>query len=227
MAPIVFKSESRDERFVYYSQIIGGEKNMSDRVLEWPSNEFLKKMTALEVKDYQISSIHWAKGTHFGPEKDFANSLRFTNNLGEESPLYSEKSPDASITINQRIAKISCKTNYHHVFGFKFYNDFNEVIGEPIYSKYDMTQEEEFTINIGLDEKLVGFKVWQSDWSDCKTSKIAFKILKTDQYENDSAFIEKVKKFKMIPECKILTDFAYNWHDGGEESKSDYLIEFK
>ena len=32
MAPITFKSESKDERFVYYSQIIGGEKNMSDRV---------------------------------------------------------------------------------------------------------------------------------------------------------------------------------------------------
>ena len=82
MAPITFKAEIRDERFVYYSQIIGGEKNMSDRVSEWPSNDYLKKLTAQEVESYKITSVHWAKGTHFGPEKDFANSLRFTNNLG-------------------------------------------------------------------------------------------------------------------------------------------------
>ena len=82
--------------------------------------------------------------------EDYANSLRFSNNLGQESHLYSDKSPDASISTDQRIAKIACRTNNHHVFCFKFYNDFDEVIGKPIYSNYDTKSEEEFTIEIGL-----------------------------------------------------------------------------
>ena len=93
---------------------------MSNRVSEWPSNDYLKKLTAQELEAYQVTSIHWVKGTHFGEAEDYANSLRFSNNLGEESPLYSNKSPNASIAINQRIAKISCRTNYNHVFCFKF-----------------------------------------------------------------------------------------------------------
>lgn len=227
MAPITFKAQSKDETVVYYSQIIGGEKNMSARVSEWPSNEYLKKLTAQELAAYQITSIHWVKGTHFGPAEDYANSLRFSNNLGDESHLYSDKSPDASIPISQRIAKIACRTNYHHVFCFKLYNDFDEVIGKPIYSKYDEKSEEEFTVDIGLDEKLVGFKVWESDWVDCKTSKIAFKIVKTDQYEKDAAFMERVKRYKMISGSKLITDIIYNWHEGGEEAESDSFIEFK
>lgn len=102
---------------------------MSKRVSEWPSNDYLKKLSAQEREAYQINSIKWVKGTHFGPGEDYANSLRFCNNLGEESHLYSDKSPDASITVNQRIAKIKCRTNYNHVFCFKFFDDFNQVIG--------------------------------------------------------------------------------------------------
>lgn len=52
MAPITFKAQSKDETVVYYSQIIGGEKNMSARVSEWPSNEYLKKLTAQELAAY-------------------------------------------------------------------------------------------------------------------------------------------------------------------------------
>ena len=224
MAPITFKPQNKDEVFVYYSQIVGGENNISNRVSEWPSNDYLKKLSAQELEAYQVTSIHWVKGTHFGAAEDYANSLRFSNNLGEESPLYSNKSPDASFAIDQRIAKIACKTNYHHVFAFKIFDDFDRVIGKPIYSKYDEKTEDEFIVEIGLDEKLVGFKVWESDWEDCKTSKIAFKIVKTDQYLKDAAFMKKVKSFKMKTESKLMTDIIYNWHDGEEETKSDDLI---
>lgn len=52
---------------------------------------------------------------------------------------------------------------------FKFFNDFDEVIGKPIYSKYDHAEDcDEYVVDIGLDEKLVGFKVWENDWEDCK-----------------------------------------------------------
>ena len=133
-APKISKAQSKDQSILYYSKIIGGEKNMSNRVSEWPSNEYFAKLSAQELEAYQITSIHWVKGTHFGPNEDYANSLRFSNNLGAESHLYSDKSPDASISTNQRIAKITCRTNYHHVFCFKFWNDFGEVIGKPLYS---------------------------------------------------------------------------------------------
>jgi hypothetical protein len=40
--------------------------------------------------------------------------------------------------------------------------------------------------------------------------------------------MDKIKRFKMRAESKLMTDVCYNWHDGGEESKeSDSLIEFK
>jgi len=73
---------------------------MSNRVSEWPSNDYLKKLSPQERDAYQVNSIKWVKGTHFGIAEDYANSLRFCNNLGDESHLYSNKSPDAGITIN-------------------------------------------------------------------------------------------------------------------------------
>ena len=225
-APAEYKNETSEDVSIYYSKIIGGENNISDRVSEWPSNDHLKGLSAQELEAYQISSIHWVKGTHFGPAEDYCSAMRLSNNLGEESPLYFDKSPDASIDTTQRIAKITAKTNYHHVFCFKFYNDFGEVIGKPLYSKYDSKGEDEFTVEIGLDEKLVGFKVWESDWVDCKTSKIAFKIAKCDKFNNDAALAQKVKKHQMLSQSKLITDIIYNWHDGGEESKSDSKIEF-
>lgn len=80
-----------------------------------------------------------------------------------------------------RIAKITGRTNYHHAFCYKFYDDFGNVIGKPIYSNYDKKSEEEFTIDIGIDEKLIGFRIQLSDWVDCKISKIWFKIAKCKQ----------------------------------------------
>jgi hypothetical protein len=121
------------------------------------------------------------KGTHFGEEHDYCNSMRMmTNNT--ENPLstdFGEKETNDSIdTSSTRIAKICAKTNYHHVFCYKMFDDLENIIGKPIYSKYDEKGEEETTIEIGLDEKLVGFRIQLSDWEDCKISKISFKIAK-------------------------------------------------
>jgi hypothetical protein len=65
------------------------------------------------------------------------------------------------------------------------------VIDKPIYSKYDEKKEEEFTIDIGIDEKLVGLRVQLSDWVDCKISKIWFKIAKCRQSGFDYSEVEK------------------------------------
>ena len=59
-----------------------------------------------------------------------------------------------------------------------FYDDYDNIIGKTIYSKYDDNKDQEFEIEIGLDEKLIGFMVRQSDWVDCKTAKVSFKIYK-------------------------------------------------
>ena len=188
-SPREMEGETKDDVVIKYSKIIGGENNMSDRISEWPSNEYLKSLTAQELNAYQITSVHWIKGTQHGEKEDYASMIRFANNLGEESHLYYDKSPDASIKTKQRIAKISARTNYSHVFCFKFFDDFGNLIGKPLYSKYDEKREDEFHVELGLDEKLVGFKVWESDWVDCKTSKIAFKIAKSDRFTYDPEFM--------------------------------------
>ena len=58
----------------------------------------------------------------------------------------------------------------HHVAMFKFFDDFDQLIGKPIYSKYDSNKDKKFEVKIGLDEKLIGFRVRKSDWDDCKTA---------------------------------------------------------
>ena len=60
---------------------IGGENNMNDKTLEWPSDEYLDDLTQQEFDDLQITSIEWIVGTLFGPEHDFSHAFRFTNNL--------------------------------------------------------------------------------------------------------------------------------------------------
>ena len=145
--------------------------------------------------------------------------MRFSTNLGEESHLYSDKAPDASFSTKERIAKITAKTNYQNVYAFKFYNDFGEVLGRPILWNYDDDSGDEYEVEIGLDEKLVGLKVWESDWVDCKTSKIAFKILKSDKFLQDQVFIDKVKKHHMITKCKLVSDVVYFWTDGSAKKQ--------
>lgn len=39
--------------------------------------------------------------------------------------------------------------------------------------------------------------------------------------------MDKVKSYKMRTESRLLPDTVYNWHDGGEGTKSDSKIEFK
>ena len=53
----------------------------------------------------------------------------------------------------------------HHVFAFKFMDDFDNVIGKPLYSKYDekAENEHEFEVEIAPDEKVIGFLVRQSE----------------------------------------------------------------
>ena len=57
-----------------------------------------------------------------------------------------------------RIAKVSVKTNGHHVYGFKFYDDFDNKIGQ-IFKNYDKAPGKQYHVNIGLDETLIGFTV--------------------------------------------------------------------
>ena len=121
--------------------------------------------------------------------------MRFESNQGEKSPLFAEKEPNEEIDLSKRrIAKICGKTNYHHAFCYKLFDDFGEVIDKPIYSKYDQKKEDETTITIGLDEKLVGFRIQLSDWVDCKISKIWFKIAKCKHSGIDYDQIEKHTK---------------------------------
>jgi len=109
---------------VRYSKEIGGEKNTTHETFEWPSNEFLGNMTKEEFENFQIDKIMWVKGTHFGEAEDYCNSLRFVSNTGVESPLFSDKEPNAEIDVSKsRIANIYAKTNYHHVFCYKFCDD--------------------------------------------------------------------------------------------------------
>ena len=75
----------------------------------------------------------------------------------------------------------------HHVFAFKFMDDFDNVIGKPLYSKYDEKpeNEHEFEVEIAPDEKVIGFLVRQSDWVDCKTAKVSFKIAKSKTVDQE------------------------------------------
>lgn len=108
-----------------------------------------------------------------------------TNNVDydySKSLNFGDKEPNDEIDVSKtRIAKICAKTNNHHVFCYKFQDDLDILIDKPIYSKYDEKGEEEYTVEIGLDEKLVGFRIQLSDWEDCKISKISFKIAKCEQ----------------------------------------------
>ena len=67
------------------------------------------------------------------------------------------------------------------------------MIGKRIYSKYDGDSDDEYEVNIGLDEKLIGFRIRQSDWEDCKIAQVSFKIAKCA--EPDEAYVEKVNAF--------------------------------
>ena len=103
-------------------------------------------------------------GTVFGPEHDFAHAIRLQNNLDDArnmSPAYTDKKdPSDKFEFgDKRIAKIAAKTNHHHVAQFKFYDDFDNMIGKKIYSKYDEDSDEEYEIEIAPDEKLIGFHV--------------------------------------------------------------------
>ena len=84
-----------------------------------------------------------------------------------------------SIDFNgRRIAKIAIKTNPFYCAQFRFYDDFDKIIGKTIYSKYDENSDDEFEVEIAPDEKLIGFHVRQANSVDCKTAKVAFKIAK-------------------------------------------------
>ena len=184
---------------VRMSKEIGGESCMNKKTLEWPSDEYLDGLTQEEFDDLQITSIVWIVGTVFGPEHDFAHAIRFKNNLDDSrniSPAYTDKSdPSDKIEFtNKRIAKITVKTNYHHVAQFRFYDDFDNLIGKTIYSKYDDNNDDEFEVLIGFEEKLIGFHVRQSDWEDCKTAKVSFKIAKTTKF--DLELQQKVIEYK-------------------------------
>ena len=94
----------------------------------------------------------------------------------------------------RRIAKIAIKTNNLHCAQFRFYDDYDKIIGKTIYSKYDENSDDEFEVEIAPDEKLIGFHVRQANWVDCKTAKIAFKIAKAKNV--DQQFIQQISEYK-------------------------------
>ena len=165
---------------VRISKEIGGEKNINNKLLEWPSDEYLNGLSKEDFENLKITSVSWIRGSHFGPDQDYCHAFQFKNNLNEESPAYTSKKEtmDSLEFGESRIAKVSCKTNGHHVYGFKFYDDFDKKIGQ-IFSNYDKAPGKQHHVTIGLDETLIGFAVRQSDWVDCKTAKVTFKIAQT------------------------------------------------
>ena len=208
---------------------------MNDKILEWPSDEYLDGLTQQEFEDLQLTEISWLLGTEHGPEHDYCHAFKFKNNLDDArntSPAYGSKtSPEDRFEFEgKRIAKIGCVTNMHHVFAFKFKDDYDNVIGKPLYSKYDEASDEEFEVEIAPDEKVIGFVVRQSDWVDCKTAKVAFKIAKTKTV--DQELVQKVAEYKAKQkqmqaelEAKLPRDTAFclerwdpvggdiKWHD--------------
>ena len=129
----------------------------------------------------------------------------------------------------------------HHVYAYKFYDDYDNIIGKPIYSKYDENESgEEFETEIMPDEKLVGFQVRQSDWVDCKIAKVSWKIAKAANY--DKALMKKVTEYKkkqkkeqMELEAKLRRDTAFclerwdpcggdiKWHDHASGVKESVI----
>lgn len=94
------------------------------------------------------------------------------------------------------------------------------MIEKPIYSKYDDKGEEETTIEIGFDEKLVGFRIQLSDWVDCKIAKISFKIAKCIQqgfdYSSVKEHVQEKKEQKILEEIKVkqlLNKYDFNNND--------------
>jgi hypothetical protein len=77
----------------------------------------------------------------------------------------------------------------HHVFAYKFRDDCENTI-KNIYTNFDSKGETLKSVDIGLNEKLIGFRVQKSDWIDCKISKICFKIAKCEQKGIDFSKIE-------------------------------------
>ena len=203
---------------VRFSEEIGGEQNMNDQITEWPTDQYLDDLTKEEFDNLKVTIIDWILGTKFGPEHDFAHALRFQNNLDFDrntSPPYTEKmEPNDSIDLsNVRVARITAKTNFHHVAQFRFYDDFDNLIGKTIYSKYDENNDQEFEVKIPYDEKLIGFHIRQSDWEDCKTAKIAFKMAKIQPDEklikkvND--YFEKQKKIQAEMDARLPRNTAF------------------
>jgi hypothetical protein len=60
---------------VRYSEAIGGDKNTTHEIFEWPSNSTLNSLTKEDVEKFHVTNIKWVKGTHFGEAEDYCNSL--------------------------------------------------------------------------------------------------------------------------------------------------------
>ena len=60
---------------------------------------------------------------------------------------------------NCKIAKISMKTNFSHCYCYKFCDEEDKCIEKPLYSLYEKEEDQEFTVHIGSNETVVGFKI--------------------------------------------------------------------
>lgn len=63
-----------------YSEEIGGDRNTNCEIIEWPSDEYLGNLTKDQILNFNIQKIKWVKGTHFGPEEDYCNSMIWETN---------------------------------------------------------------------------------------------------------------------------------------------------
>ena len=73
----------------------------SNRVTSWPLLEDLTKLSSDQLKQLELKSIRWSL------KSDRLNSIQMTNNLGWESPLYSDMQPTQHIDFgSKRICKI-------------------------------------------------------------------------------------------------------------------------
>jgi len=53
-----------------YSEEIGGDRNTTYEIFEWPSDEFLDNLTKDQIENFNIQKIKWVKGTHYGEKED-------------------------------------------------------------------------------------------------------------------------------------------------------------
>lgn len=115
---------------------VGGENETNYKEIEWPTDEYLEekgKEDINNIKNYRIEHIPWHNAIAHGEKEDLCAALRFVNNLGDRSERFhtermeEEEKRDIDLT-GVQIGKIRIKTNYSHVWEFRWFDrDENKV----------------------------------------------------------------------------------------------------